>query len=81
MTRLISLVALGLALAACSTEQRYLVDPPVAEGTARLAVRTLEVRDVSLPSYAEASEILLEDESGALTQIKGALWADDPHGR
>ncbi|GGG61709.1 lipoprotein [Salipiger pallidus] len=68
-----------LLLAACSgAEQRFLIDPPAEQGAVRLGVSSLEVRDVSLPLYADASEILLEGEDGALTQIDNALWADDP---
>ncbi|MAU45763.1 MAG: hypothetical protein CMP09_13225 [Yangia sp.] len=67
----------ALILAACGAEPRYLIDPPVQSGNSRLQVSTLEVMDVSLPAYAEASEILLEGEDGALTQVDNALWADD----
>lgn len=75
MLRFLPLV---LILAACGPEPRYLIDTPVEAGSARLRVATLEVRDVSLPAYAEASEILQEDADGALTQVDNALWADDP---
>ncbi|APZ54871.1 PqiC family protein [Salipiger abyssi] len=69
----------ALILAACSgAEPRYLIEPPIQAASARLRVATLEVREVSLPAYAEASEIVLEGEDGALTQIDNALWADDP---
>lgn len=73
------LLPLALILAACSSaEPRYLIETPVQSGTMRLRVNTLEIRDVSLPTYAEASEIVLEGEDGALTQVDNALWADDP---
>lgn len=65
-------------LAACGTEPRYRIDSAAPVTAQRLAVSTLEVREVSLPAYAEASEILIEDASGALTQVESALWADDP---
>lgn len=71
-------IPLVLVLAACGTDQRYLIDPPEVAGSARVRVATVEVRDVSLPAYAEASEILLESADGGLTPIKNALWADDP---
>ncbi|MDO6584983.1 ABC-type transport auxiliary lipoprotein family protein [Salipiger sp. 1_MG-2023] len=71
-------IPLVLALAACGTDQRYLIDAPEVAGSARVRVATLEVREVSLPSYAEASEILLENADGGLTPVKNAVWADDP---
>ncbi|KAA8608367.1 hypothetical protein AL036_07530 [Salipiger aestuarii] len=71
-------IPLVLVLAACGTDQRYLIDPPQVAGSARVQVATLEVRDVSLPAYAEASEILVEGPDGGLSPIQNALWADDP---
>ena len=70
-----------LLLTACGgTDPRYLIDTAPAEVAApvRLRVATLEVRDVSLPAYAEESQILLEGGDGALTPVKGAAWADEP---
>lgn len=71
-------IPLVLVLAACGTDQRYLIDPPQVAGSARVQVATLEVLEVSLPAYAEASEILVEGPDGGLTPISNALWADDP---
>ena len=75
------LLAASAALTACGgTDPRYLIDSPagtVAQQT-RLAVATLEVREVSLPAYAEESQILMEGGDGALTPVDGAVWADDP---
>jgi uncharacterized lipoprotein YmbA len=70
-----------LFLAACGGEgPRDAMDPaPLTEGAVkRLRVSTLEVRDVSLPAYAEDSQILLEGKGGALTPVKNAVWADEP---
>jgi uncharacterized lipoprotein YmbA len=68
-----------LLVSACSgTEPRYLIAPPEATATTRLAVSSIEVRQVSLPTYAEGSEILVEDEGGALIPVDSATWADDP---
>lgn len=71
-----------LLLTACGgTSPLYLIDTPPAAATAtpvRVRVSTLEVLEVSLPAYAEDSQILLEGGDGALTPIKGALWADEP---
>lgn len=69
-----------LALTACGgTEPRYLIDSAPAETTqVRMQVATLEIREVSLPAYAEESQILIEAADGALTPLENALWADEP---
>ncbi|WP_417279303.1 PqiC family protein [Celeribacter sp.] len=73
-----------LALTACGgTEPRYLIDSAPAATTAettqvRMQVATLEMREVSLPAYAEESQILIEGADGALTPLDNALWADEP---
>lgn len=79
MQRLIILAF--VVLAACGNDgPRYLLEQaPVAEASkTRVRVQTLEVRDVSLPTYAEDSDIMVENKDGALTAVKNALWADDP---
>ncbi|SHI93378.1 hypothetical protein SAMN04488012_103355 [Palleronia salina] len=77
MTRIA--LALVLTLAACGgTPLRYEL-PPVPE-TDRIAVSSgsVEVRDVSLPTYASQEVIFVEDETGALVSDDNLLWADDP---
>jgi uncharacterized lipoprotein YmbA len=72
---------LVLPLAACSggDAARYLIDAPVASTSeARVSVRTLELRAVSLPSHASGAEILVQDETGALRALGDVVWADDP---
>lgn len=75
-------LVLVLPLAACGSADsaRYLIDPPAgtASTETRVSVRTLELRDVSLPSHASGSEILVRDETGALRPLGDAVWADDP---
>lgn len=75
-------LGLALPLAACSTGDgsRYLIDPPVGAASAetRVAVRTVELRDVSLPGHASGSEMLVRDETGGLNPLGDAIWADDP---
>jgi len=68
-----------LALAACGTSNPARFLPEVA-GTApqqRLRISTIELRDIVLPAYGSAAEILSEGPDGALKALKGAEWADN----
>lgn len=74
-------VVMALPLAACGSgdSARYLIDAPVsATGETRVSARSVELRDVSLPSHASGAEILVRDEGGALKPLGDAVWADDP---
>lgn len=74
-------VVMALPLAACGSGEsaRYLIDAPVAAtGETRVSVRSVELRDVSLPSHASGTEILVREEDGALKPLGDAVWADDP---
>lgn len=75
----IALVLLPLALMSCGDKnERFLIAPAQTISETRVAVSSIEVRDVSLPAYAAASEIVAEDASGALRALPKSLWADDP---
>lgn len=66
-------------LTACSGFDTQIPVPVVdSELRVRPIVASLEVRDVSLPRYAAADEIVLLDENGGLETISGSLWADTP---
>lgn len=79
MKTFLALCAATLTLAACGDNNaRFLIKTDEAATQTRVSVSTLEVRDVSLPAYASASEIVVEGADGALTTVKKALWADDP---
>ena len=68
-----------LVLSACGgTPELYSVPSPVVEKSVRIAFRSVEVRDVSLPTYAAADEIAVQDASGKLVTDSGTLWADSP---
>lgn len=75
----IALIAACLALAACAGPADRLVTPPVTpEGSARIAFASVEVRDLSLPSYAQDEEVYVEGEGGLIRRADRLLWADDP---
>ena len=75
--RALSLFLLFL-LAACGSAERFAVAPPPVVEKTRIAFASVEVRDVSLPSYAAADEIHIEAEDGTLTSSTDVLWADAP---
>lgn len=79
MKNLIGASAILLALAACGDNKaRFVIDTSAAPSQTRLNVASIEVRDVSLPAYASASEIVVEQADGALKPVAKSLWADDP---
>ena len=68
-----------LFLAGCGAGPvRYAVPLPATEGRAAVNVASLEVRDATLPLYAELEEIFVEQEDGGLVSDTSVLWADDP---
>jgi len=74
-------LAAALPLISCGDTNARFQIPSEAEASvtrARVAVGAIEVRDVSLPTYAAASEIMVEQASGALSVVSKAIWADDP---
>ncbi|MBJ3761160.1 membrane integrity-associated transporter subunit PqiC [Maribius pontilimi] len=78
MTRTCLALALVL-LAACGADPlRY--DLPAIPETGQIPVSfaSVEVRDVSLPTYAGQEVIFFQDETGALVSDDALLWADDP---
>jgi uncharacterized lipoprotein YmbA len=72
-------VGLALLLAGCGgTADRFAVATPPITEKVYIAFGAVEVRDVSLPSYAAADEIHLQGEDGKLTSSTDVLWADAP---
>jgi hypothetical protein len=77
--RLLSLALALCAVAACGPPpERYAA--PLAPTGPRIPVApgSIEVRQVSLPTYALDEEIWRESASGALVPSVGRLWADEP---
>lgn len=75
MRKLLMLVV----LAGCSSapEVRYAVPEIAPEARVSIAYGSVEVRDVTLPTYAQLEQIYVETAEGALTS-SDLLWADDP---
>jgi uncharacterized lipoprotein YmbA len=66
------------ALGACTgAADRYAVTAPQATQSQRIAFRAVEIRDISLPTYASGDEILRRATDGRLVS-DGVLWADTP---
>ena len=68
----------ALALGACASPEYHLIPPPTPVARAPSPAASLAVADISLPSYAEALEIAVLTETGAVTLEDNALWADTP---
>ncbi|TMV07142.1 membrane integrity-associated transporter subunit PqiC [Ruegeria sediminis] len=77
-THLILLACCAVLPACASNEALYLIAPTPGEKAVRVQARTIEMRMVSLPTYAAASEIIAQTPDGALHAQGNALWADDP---
>lgn len=74
-----ALVGITLMLAACgASPDRFPVVAPAVTETVRIGFRAVEVRDVSLPSYAASDEISIQDASGKLVSLDNSVWADSP---
>ncbi len=69
---------LVLTLVACSSSERFAVRPPAVTEKVSISFAAVEIRDVSLPSYAAADEISTQAADGTLISSKSVLWADAP---
>jgi len=57
---------------------RYTTTAPAQTGRVSIPVKSVSLREVSLPSYASEEGIAVADRSGAITTATDRLWADDP---
>ena len=71
-------LSLPVLLAACGSPERFAVSAPVITEKQRIGFASVEVRDVSLPSYAAADEIHIQSANGTLSSSSDVLWADAP---
>ncbi|WP_407495966.1 membrane integrity-associated transporter subunit PqiC [Pseudooceanicola sp. MF1-13] len=82
MKRILILTACLAALTACggSVERFATAAPTVTPDLPRISSRynSVEVRQISLPTYAASDEIATRSETGAITSDKSVLWADEP---
>ncbi|MFQ6550750.1 membrane integrity-associated transporter subunit PqiC [Aestuariibius insulae] len=72
---------IGLAfLAACGGDPALRFAVPQAPPGDRIAIsaRSVEVREVTLPTYASSEEIFFESSTGSISSDPSLLWADDP---
>ena len=72
-------IFLCLGLVACTSATTFVRVTP-APVTERIAIsyRTLEVRSVSLPTYAASEQIYGQDAQGVLVSAGSVLWGDVP---
>lgn len=80
MTFAARILAFGMVVlvGACGNAERFTVSPPAITEKVAIAFASVEVRDVSLPSYAAADEITVQGADGTLTSTSDILWADAP---
>jgi uncharacterized lipoprotein YmbA len=75
------LAAFCLTLLGCgsSPEPFRLTTTPVDPG-ARISIphQSVALREVSLPTYATDEGISIADGTGAIRELPGSIWADDP---
>ncbi len=73
-------VVMAVLLAACGSdpEIRFDVPPAPTGGRIGVSVGSVEVREVSLPLYADLEPIAVEVAGGGILTDGSLLWADDP---
>ncbi len=78
MSRLLPVLCLLLAACSSGPEFRYAV-PEVEPGSLiAVSATAIEVRDVTLPTYAADERIHIQQEGGAIVASDELLWSDDP---
>ncbi len=73
------LVVCIMALSACgAAPSRFAVAPVLPEARVQISYSSLELREVSLPVYAQSEDISIEGLDGGIARANGLLWADVP---
>ena len=75
--KLFTIAALGLMVACSSPETLYTAPQPEVTERVKSRYSSIEVLEVSLPTYAAGEEVLVASSGGALV-TGDTLWADDP---
>lgn len=57
---------------------QVLIEPQSSELRVRIGASRVMLRDISLPAYAEGTEIAVRDGTGTLMEKSGEVWADEP---
>lgn len=79
MNRILPAMAFMTGLAACGgPELRYAVPQVVPTEKVAIAFGSVELREITLPTYAALEEIYVETSEGVITPADDLLWADDP---
>lgn len=79
MIKLPLAVALVALLSACASgPARFAVPTVTPDLRQQISYRSVELREVSLPVYAQSEEISIERLDGGITREAGLLWADLP---
>lgn len=73
------LLALAL-VAGCAggTGPQVVIDPKTPELRIPVRVSSIMLRDISLPTYAQTTDIAVRSANGTLVEKPGAIWADEP---
>jgi len=73
------LLALAL-LAGCAggTGPQVVIDPKTPDLRIPVPVGSIMLRDISLPTYAQTTDISVRTASGTLVAKAGEVWADEP---
>src|SRR6056297_2030903 len=66
-----------LSLAACSADRLYSTPDEVPQARVAVAWDSVEVVEVTLPTYAASEAIYVREADGAIAAL-GPLWSDDP---
>ncbi len=77
-SQLILIATLVMVVGCAATPPRYVVPRAASAERIGIGFRTVEVRRVTLPSYASLSEIFVEGSDGSVVEAKSAIWADEP---
>lgn len=78
-SRLLLLVSIALFGCTEATEPlRYAAPSPATDARVSVPLKSVALREVSLPAYATEEGIAIADGSGVITSAPDSIWADEP---